>query len=245
MRLRRRSLLCFGLSFMAGLRDVRAQTAPASAREKMLAEIALDMQATGASTGRTTLSPCVAQAMARVPRDRFVPPAFSALAWQNRPLPIGQSQTISQPFIVALMTELLDLAPTDVVLEVGTGSGYQAAVLAECVARVHTIEILAPLAERARVVLGALGYRNVEVRVGDGYAGLPEAAPFDAIIVTAAPDHVPTPLVEQLKKGGRMVIPIGARDAVQQLLLIRKESDGQTIVRQTIDVRFVPLTRAR
>ncbi|MGH6622575.1 MAG: protein-L-isoaspartate O-methyltransferase family protein, partial [Burkholderiaceae bacterium] len=148
-------------------------------------------------------------------------------------------------FIVALMTELLDAAPTDVVLEVGTGSGYQAAVLAECFARVHTIEILAPLAERARVLLGELGYRNIETRAGDGYAGWPEAAPFDAIIVTAAPDHVPAALVEQLKRGGRMVIPVGARDDVQQLLLIRKESDGQTIVRQTIDVRFVPLTRSR
>lgn len=168
-----------------------------------------------------------------------------AYAYENRPLSIGHGQTISQPFIVALMTELLDAKPEHVVLEVGTGSGYQAAVLAECVRKAYTIEIVAALGNRARATLDALGYRNVEVRIGDGYLGWPEAAPFDGIVVTAAPEHVPQPLLEQLKPGGRMVIPVGAQALGQDLLLITKEADGRTLTQRKLPVRFVPLTRGR
>ena len=159
-------------------------------------------------------------------------------------MPIGEGQTISQPFIVALMTELLDSGPADRVLEVGTGSGYQAAVLAECVAQVFTVEIVRSLGERATALLSELGYRNVQVRVGDGYLGWPEAAPFDRIVVTAAPDHVPHPLIEQLKPGGRMVLPVGP-DQDQELLVISKQSDGRTVTENKLPVRFVPLTRER
>jgi protein-L-isoaspartate(D-aspartate) O-methyltransferase len=222
-----------------------AQTDFTRARERLLAEIDADMRATAASTGRAVLSPAVRHALATVPRERFVPPGFAAQAYDNRPLPIGEGQTISQPFIVALMTELLDPQPGDVMLEVGTGSGYQAAVLAACVRKVYSIEIVAPLAERARIALDAAGVRNVETRIGDGYRGWPEAAPFDGIIVTAAPDHVPPALVQQLKPGGRLVIPVGPLLAGQELLLIRKEIDGKAVTRSTIPVRFVPLTRER
>jgi protein-L-isoaspartate(D-aspartate) O-methyltransferase len=186
----------------------------------------------------------VRRALLRVERHRFVPPELAAQAYGDHPLPIGHGQTISQPFVVALMTELLAPRPGDVMLEVGTGSGYQAAVLAECAARVRTIEIVAPLGERARALLAQLGYRNVEVRIGDGYQGWPESAPFDGIVVTAAPDHVPQPLVDQLKPGGRMVVPVGPQIVGQDLLLITKAADGKTVTRRTLPVRFVPLTRA-
>ena len=182
-------------------------------------------------------------AMGKVPRHRFVPALQDLFAYDNRPLPIGEGQTISQPYIVALMTDLLDPKPTDTVLEVGTGSGYQAAVLAELVAKVYTIEIVEALGLRARQVLAE--YRNVEVRVGDGYGGWPAAAPFDAIIVTAAPAAVPQPLIDQLKPGGRMVIPVGGPSDVQHLLLVEKQSDGRTTTRRTLSVRFVPLTGDR
>jgi protein-L-isoaspartate(D-aspartate) O-methyltransferase len=181
--------------------------------------------------------------MLRVPRHRFVPDALVASAYADRPLPIGEGQTISQPFVVALMTDLAEPGPDFRVLEVGTGSGYQAAVLAECVARVYTIEIVASLGERARTLLADLGYKNVEVRIGDGYGGWPEAAPFDAIVVTAAPERIPQPLVDQLKPGGRMVIPVGARYAAQDIVVITKGADGNTLTRSVLPVRFVPLTR--
>jgi protein-L-isoaspartate(D-aspartate) O-methyltransferase len=213
-------------------------------RERMLDVIDAMMRATGEQTGRTQLSARVRDAMARVPRHRFVPSAQQEFAYADRPLPIGEGQTISQPFIVALMTELLDTAPTDRVLEVGTGSGYQAAVLAECVAQVFTVEIVRSLGERATALLSELGYRNVQVRVGDGYLGWPEAAPFDRIVVTAAPDHVPHPLIDQLKPGGRMVLPVGP-DQDQELLVISKQSDGRTVTENKLPVRFVPLTRER
>jgi protein-L-isoaspartate(D-aspartate) O-methyltransferase len=216
-----------------------------AARRRLLAEIDADMRATSGSTGRNALSPAVRRAMESVPRERFVPPEMASRAYQNRPLPIGHGQTISQPFIVALMTELLEPEPGDVMLEVGTGSGYQAAVLAACVNKVYSIEIVAPLAQQARAALDAIGVRNVETRVGDGYRGWPEAAPFDGIIVTAAPDHVPPALVEQLKPGGRLVIPVGSHSLDQELLLIRKDADGRAASRRTIGVRFVPLTRER
>lgn len=214
-----------------------------AARRRLLADIDALMRETAGSTGRDALSPCVRRALQTVPRERFVPPDLAQRAYENLPLPIGHGQTISQPFIVALMTELLAPRPSDVMLEVGTGSGYQAAVLAACVKRVYSIEIVAPLAERARAALDAAGVRNVDTRIGDGYAGWPEAAPFDGIIVTAAPDHVPPALVAQLAPGGRMVIPVGPLLAGQDLMVIRKEADGRTVTRSTIGVRFVPLTR--
>ncbi len=219
-----------------------AQEQRAAARARMVAEIAAMARETGAETGRPRFSEQVMAAMGKVPRHRFVPALQDIVAYDNRPLPIGEGQTISQPYIVALMTDLLDPKSADTVLEVGTGSGYQAAVLAELVAKVYTIEIVEPLARRARQALGELGYRNVEVRVGDGYGGWPAAAPFDAIIVTAAPAAVPQPLIDQLKPGGRMVIPVGGPSDVQQLLLVEKQSDGRTTTRRTLPVRFVPLT---
>lgn len=213
-------------------------------REQLVRTIEYDVRDTVRETGVSALSPCVRRAMASTPRERFVPSHLAPAAYDNRPLPIGDGQTISQPFIVALMTELLRPKSTDVVLEVGTGSGYQAAVLADCVAKVYSIEIVPALAERARAALDAAGYRNVETRVGDGYLGWPEAAPFDAIIVTAAPDHVPPQLVKQLKPGARMVIPVGPRAPSQKLLVIEAGTDGRVTTQRTIDVRFVPLVPA-
>ena len=188
------------------------------------------------------LAPSVMAALGRVPRHRFVPPALAHRAYENSPLPIGQGQTISQPYIVALSTDLIEPKPGDVVLEVGTGSGYQAAVLAELVKTVYSIEIVEPLGREAERRLAANGYRNVVVRIGDGYAGWPERAPFDAIVVTAAAPHVPEPLVAQLKPGGRMVIPVDAGAFGQDLLLIRKHADGTLSRTVVLPVRFVPLT---
>jgi protein-L-isoaspartate(D-aspartate) O-methyltransferase len=182
----------------------------------------------------------VLAAMRKVPRHLFVPEEVREHAYENRPLPIGEDQTISQPFVVALMTQLLELAPDSRVLEVGTGSGYQAAILAELAGEVYTIEIVEPLARRADATLRRLGYDKVRVRTGDGYRGWPEAAPFQGIIVTCAPDHVPQPLQEQLAEGGRLVIPVGARGD-QELVVIGKE-DGKLVRRDVIPVRFVPMT---
>jgi protein-L-isoaspartate(D-aspartate) O-methyltransferase len=221
---------------------------PAVARDpqaRMVAEIAAMARETGVETGRPRFGDAVMAAIGKVPRHRFVPFVQQIFAYDNRPLPIGEGQTISQPYIVALMTDLLDPKSGDTVLEVGTGSGYQAAVLAELVAKVYTIEIVAPLGERATRLLGDLGYRNIQVRIGDGYNGWPEAAPFDSIIVTAAPGEIPKPLVEQLKPGGRMVIPVGATHDVQQLLVLEKRADGSATTKRTLAVRFVPLTRDR
>jgi protein-L-isoaspartate(D-aspartate) O-methyltransferase len=214
-------------------------------RRRLVDRIVVETKATSHDTGIDRLRDSVLRAMRTVPRHRFVPPALAAQSYRDEPLPIGAGQTISQPFIVALMTELLDPRPDARVLEIGTGSGYQAAVLAECVAKVYTIEIVAPLGERAREVLNGLGYKNVEVRIGDGYKGWPEAAPFDAIIVTAAPDHIPQPLIEQLAPRGRMVIPVGSRHGTQDLLVITKDADGRAVTKRTIEVRFVPLTRQK
>ena len=214
-----------------------------TARANLLREIDSDMRATASETGLAELSETVRRAIATVQRERFVPATLATQAYQNRPLPIGEGQTISQPFIVALMTELLQPKPDHVVLEVGTGSGYQAAVLAECVAKVYSIEIVALLAVRARAALDAAGYRNVETRIGDGYVGWPEAAPFDGIMVTAAPDHVPPRLIEQLKPSGRLVIPVGPQRGGQELLVIEAGRGGRAATRRTIAVRFVPLTR--
>jgi protein-L-isoaspartate(D-aspartate) O-methyltransferase len=183
----------------------------------------------------------VLAAMAKVPREEFVPANERGDAYEDVPLPIGFDQTISQPYIVAFMTEQLRLKPSDRLLEIGTGSGYQAAVLAELVAHVYTIEIVEPLAKTAGATLQRLGYKNVHLRVGDGFQGWPEEAPFDAIIVTCAPDKVPQPLVEQIKDGGRMVIPVGERFA-QQLYLLEKKN-GQLKESATLPVRFVPMLR--
>lgn len=188
------------------------------------------------------LNEAVLQAMMRVERHEFVPAASRSQAYRNHPLPIGYGQTISQPYIVALMTDLLELSADDTVLEIGTGSGYQAAVLAELVDRVYSIEIVEPLANQVKERLSRLGYENVTTRLGDGYYGWEEHAPFDAIIVTAAASHVPPPLIAQLKPGGRMVIPVGGQFMTQYLLLIGKDEDGEVTSRQITAVRFVPLT---
>ncbi|HSQ03719.1 MAG TPA: protein-L-isoaspartate(D-aspartate) O-methyltransferase [Burkholderiales bacterium] len=187
--------------------------------------------------------PTVLQAMRRVPRHEFVPPEYLGQSYENHPLPIGYGQTISQPFIVAYMSENCDLKPGDRVLEIGTGSGYQAAVLADMGMEVYSIEIIPELAEQAEARLRHLGY-DVHVRAGDGYFGWPEAAPFDAIIVTAAPDHVPQPLIEQLKPGGRLVVPIGPVGAIQTLWQFTLEAGDQLTARNLGDVRFVPFTRS-
>ena len=181
--------------------------------------------------------------MGKVPRHEFVRPALRSQAYGDHPLPIGHGQTISQPFIVAFMTEKLNPKPTDKVLEIGTGSGYQAAVLAGLVSNVYTIEIVEPLAKRAEADLKRLGYTNVMVKAGDGYKGWPEAAPFDAVIVTCAPDHVPQPLVDQLKEGGRMMIPVGPAFN-QELYLLRKKG-GKAEKQAVLPVRFVPMTGKR
>lgn len=185
----------------------------------------------------------VLRAMRAVPRHEFVPEQLRSLAYANRPLPIGHDQTISQPYIVARMTELLELAPGEKVLEVGTGSGYQAAVLAEITDSVYTIEIIEDLARTAEERLRRLGYDEVVVRHGDGYGGWPEHAPFDAIVVTAAPEEIPPPLIEQLARGGRMVIPRGPRGGSQVLLQVRKTPEGEIERRAVSGVRFVPLLR--
>ena len=187
----------------------------------------------------------VLAAMREVPRHRFVPEALQRQAYEDRPLPIGHDQTISQPYIVALMTALARPGPGDRALEVGTGSGYQAAVLSRLVSHVYTIELVDALARSAEQHLKELGYTNVTTRAGDGYAGWPEMAPFDIILVTAAPDHVPAPLLEQLKAGGRMVVPVGPVADVQELQLIEKDSEGRTRSTRVAPVRFVPLLRAR
>jgi protein-L-isoaspartate(D-aspartate) O-methyltransferase len=186
-------------------------------------------------------NPEVLQAMTEVPRHEFVPASLRPYAYADGPLPIGHGQTISQPFIVAYMTQALELGKEDTVLEVGTGSGYQAAILGKLAKEVYTIEIVPPLAESAKVILSKLGFENVHVRLGDGYLGWPEKAPFDAIIVTCAPDHVPEPLVSQLKEGGRLVIPVGTAGGIQQLVLLKKRN-GQISKEKMLDVRFVPMT---
>jgi len=186
-------------------------------------------------------NPDVLQAMSEVPRHEFVPLALRSNAYADGPLPIGHGQTISQPFVVARMTEALELSKGDTVLEVGTGSGYQAAVLGKIAREVYTIEIVPELAESAKSTLGRLGAENVHVRLGDGYLGWPEKAPFDAIIVTCAPEQVPEPLLAQLKDGGRLVIPIGKAGGIQELILLRKKN-GQIHREKMLDVRFVPMT---
>jgi len=189
------------------------------------------------------LSPRVTRAMLKVPRHAFVPDYQRHRAYEDSPLSIGHGQTISQPTVVAMMTEALDLRGDEVVLEIGTGSGYQAAVLSMLAKRVESIEIVEPLAEQAKQVLARLGYENVTVHVGDGYAGLPDLAPFDRIIITAAPPEIPPRLVEQLAVGGKMVLPVGPRFGVQDLIVLEKQQDGDIRRRNLGPVRFVPMVR--
>lgn len=220
-----------------------AQPSYEAQRNALVRTIDDEIRATSPHTGRSRLDARVRRAIRTVPRHEFVPESLRVYAYDDRPLPIGEGQTVSQPYIVALMTDLADVGPDSVVLEVGTGSGYQAAVLAEIVAHVYTIEIIDVLGRRAARTLERLGYHNVTVRIGDGYLGWPEAAPFDAILVTAAPEAVPPPLIEQLKIGGKLVIPVGPADGVQSLQVIEKGSDGKVSRVQVLAVQFVPLTR--
>lgn len=218
-------------------RTAVAQSDLAAARDRMVQE---QIVARGVS------DTAVLRAMRAVPRHRFVPDSLRARAYDDRPLPIGEGQTISQPYVVAYMTEQLALTPRSRVLEVGTGSGYQAAILADLAREVYSIEIVPALGRSAEARLRELGYARVHVRIGDGYAGWPEAAPFDAIIVTAAAENVPQPLVAQLKPGGRMVLPVGPEDGDQLLVLVQKSDDGVgTVTRVLLPVRFVPLVRRR
>ena len=213
----------------------------AAQRNRLVAEVEAMYAETRRETGMAAMSSAVRAALGKVERHRFVPPAQQSMAYRNQPLPIGGGQTISQPYIVALSTDLLAPKPDHVVLEVGTGSGYQAAMLAEVVKQVYTIELLPDLGNTAAARLKELGYRNVEVRVGDGYAGWPEKAPFDGIVVTAAAPKIPPALIAQLKTGGRMVIPVGTDGWIQYLKVVTKRADGTYEERDIIPVRFVPL----
>jgi protein-L-isoaspartate(D-aspartate) O-methyltransferase len=213
----------------------------ATQRARMVAEVDAMYAETRSETGFAAMSPAVRKALGKVERHRLVPAAEASRAYRNHPLPIGGGQTISQPYIVALSTDLLGPKSTDIVLEVGTGSGYQAAVLAEIVSKVYTIEIIESLGQTAAKRLAELGYANVEVRIGDGYAGWPDKAPFDGIVVTAAAPKVPQALVDQLKPGGRMVIPVGGSGDMQYLKLLTKRADGGVDEKRVLPVRFVPL----
>ena len=214
----------------------------AQARQHLVELIEQDVRATSLYLDKEALDPRVMMAMGKVPRHQFVPAAQIPQAYTNRPLPIGYGQTISQPYIVALMSDLIKPQADDRVLEIGTGSGYQAAMLAELTGQVYSMEIIEALGKQAAERLSRLGYDNVTTHIGDGYYGWEEHAPFDAIVVTAAASHVPPPLVAQLKPGGRMVIPVGSRFLTQQLVLIEKDPGGQLITRQILPVKFVPLT---
>ncbi|HSA81063.1 MAG TPA: protein-L-isoaspartate(D-aspartate) O-methyltransferase [Geminicoccaceae bacterium] len=216
-----------------------------AARRALLETIAEEIRWTGIGDGRRELDPRVRAAIAKVPRERFVPPDLKAHAHDNRPLPIGHGQTISQPLIVAVMTDLLRLQPSSRVLEVGTGSGYQTAILAELAGAVVTVEVVEALAAAARVRLKALGYRNIAFRTGDGAVGCPEEAPFDAILVAAAAPSIPRALLEQLRPGGRLVIPLGRDPLSQELVLVEKDAAGRSDERSLFPVAFVPLRSGR
>lgn len=212
------------------------------AREEMVGIIKEEVKSTRGYLGKEKLSKTTIDAMGSVKRHEFVPLASRLSAYENRPLSIGYAQTISQPYIVAIMTDLLDLKSSDRVLEIGTGSGYQAAVLAEIVKEVYTVEVIGELGNAAKKRLARLGYKNVKAVIGDGYYGWKEHAPYDAIIVTAAAGNIPPPLLGQLKPGGRMIIPVKSYFQVQHLILISKDEKGTMTTRQILPVRFVPLT---
>jgi protein-L-isoaspartate(D-aspartate) O-methyltransferase len=240
--LRAASAVCAGL-LLWGVGAVAVIAAERTADRQAMVETIRDYAAeTSLYLGRDALDARVLEVMGEVPRHEFVPHGRRDEAYENRPLSIGYGQTISQPYIVALMTDLIELRPGDRVLEIGTGSGYQAAVAAGLAEEVYTIEIIPELHERATDQLRELGYINAHTRLGDGYYGWPDQAPFDAIIVTAAASHIPPPLTSQLRPGGRMVIPVGGRFQVQQLTVVDKDEQGEVTTRQLLPVRFVPLT---
>ena len=227
------AVLGAGLSLSCGAREAPPDTVDWEVRR--------DLMVAGQIEARGVRDPRVLAALREVPRHRFVPESLLEQAYEDRPLPIGEGQTISQPYIVALMTELARPAPEDRALEVGTGSGYQAAVLSRLVREVYTVEILEPLGREAAERLRSLGYKNVTGRVGDGYGGWPEESPFDLILVTAAPERIPPALLLQLATGGRLVVPVGPAGAVQSLQLIEKDQNGKLHTREVLPVRFVPL----
>ena len=211
-------------------------------REKLIEIIKQEVKNTSEYLKKDSLDKRVIDAINSVPRHKFVPFYSHLYAYDNRPLPIGHGQTISQPYIVAIMTDLLNLKPLDQVLALGTGSGYQAAILAQIVKEESSIEVIEPLGLKAKKRLKRLGYKNIKTRIADGYYGWREHAPYDAIIVTASAGHIPSPLLKQLKPGGRMIIPVGSLFFVQQLILIQKDQKGDLTTRQIMPVRFVPLT---
>jgi len=213
--------------------------------KRMIDDIESEVRYTRKMIGKDALDKKVMAAMENVPRNEFVPKSYGDAAFDNGPLPIGHGQTISQPYIVALMTDLLELEEDDIVLEVGTGSGYQTAILSQLCKQVYTIEYVAALADIAKARLDKLGYDNIEAMTGNGYDGWPEHAPYDGIIVTAAATHIPKPLVEQLKSGGKLVIPVGRPHLYQELLLVEKDEDGELNIKNILGVAFVPLQGER
>lgn len=209
--------------------------------KRLIEDIETDVRYTQKAIGKSKLDKSVMQAMARVPREKFVPQSLQYAAYDNGPLPIGHGQTISQPYIVALMSDLLALKPEHRVLEIGTGSGYQTAILAELCAKVFSVERIAELSQQAAERLSKLNYKNIETRVGNGYQGWQEHAPYDGIIVTAAATHIPQPLIDQLKPGGNLVIPVGMTHFSQSLSLVKKDLDGEIEIKNILGVVFVPL----
>ena len=241
-----KSLLLLVLSMVAVAREATAQDAEcARERAAMVETIRAHARSDASVLGQRSLSERVLEAMGQTKRHLFIPARSCSIAYADMPVPIGRGQTISQPFIVALMTQLAEVAPDHVVLEVGTGSGYQAAILAHLARKVCTIEIVPSLAAGAAKTLGDLGYDNVSVRLGDGYGGWPECGPFDAIVVTAALGQLPPPLIEQLKVGGRLVMPVGPAYTTQHLTVVEKIAPGKTTTRAVALVRFVPFTRSQ
>lgn len=210
-------------------------------QQEMLEDINAEVRYTRSLIGKDALDPRVMEAVRKVPRDAFVPPNMKSAAFENGPLPIGYGQTISQPYIVALMTDLLAPEAEHRILEIGTGSGYQTAILSQLCSKVYSLEVVAELGAIAADVFKRLGYHNIEMRIGDGYLGWPEHAPYDGIIVTAAATHIPSALVEQLRPGGRMVIPVGLPYSHQELMLLRKDQQGKTLTKSVLGVAFVPL----
>jgi protein-L-isoaspartate(D-aspartate) O-methyltransferase len=239
----RNLLTIFLLTFMATLSAFASDDKFALARAEMVQEIETMVRTTRGYLGKDELDQRVIAALIKVPRHNFVPVALQDFAYLNQPLPIGYEQTISQPYIVAIMTDLLGVFEGGRVLEVGTGSGYQAALLGELCESVYSIEIIEPLGRKTKQLLEELGYNNVHVRTADGYLGWPDEAPFDGIIVTAAAPEVPPPLLDQLRPGGRLIIPVNHRHWSQELLLIEKDANGAISRQNILPVRFVPLTR--
>jgi len=210
-------------------------------QQGMLDDIEAEVRYTRSLIGKDELDVQVMEAMRKVPRDAFVPPDMKSVAFENGPLPIGHGQTISQPYIVALMTDMVAPEPEHRILEIGTGSGYQTAILSQLCSKVYSVEVVEELGSAAAALFKKLGYRNIETRIGDGYRGWPEHAPYDGIIVTAAATYIPAALVEQLKPGGRMAIPVGLPYSHQELMLVRKDKQGKTLTESVLGVAFVPL----